>query len=122
VQKIISTMMALALSALPALAAQGKNIKETDRLENAGTVLEEILNIPDDIPPDLLDKAECIVIFPSVIKFAIGIGGSYGRGAMVAAAVNTSPGRGAHLRWRPWRAEALGCNWAVRRPISFCSS
>ncbi len=82
-QKIISTMMALALSALPALAAQGKNIKETDRLENAGTVLEEILNIPDNIPPDLLDKAECVVIFPSVIKFAIGIGGSYGRGAMV---------------------------------------
>jgi SH3 domain-containing YSC84-like protein 1 len=83
VRKIISMMMALALSALPALAAQSKNIKETDRLENAGTVLEEILNIPDDIPPDLLDKAECVVIFPSVIKFAIGIGGSYGRGAMV---------------------------------------
>ncbi len=82
-RKIISMMMALALSALPALAAQSKNIKETDRLENAGTVLEEILNIPDDIPPDLLDKAECVVIFPSVIKFAIGFGGSYGRGAMV---------------------------------------
>ena len=82
-RKIISMMMALALSALPAFAAEGKNIKETDRLENAGTVLEEILNIPDDIPPDLLDKAECVVIFPSVIKFAIGIGGSYGRGAMV---------------------------------------
>ena len=82
-RKIISMMMALALSALPALAAQSKNIKETDRLENAGTVLEEILNIPDNIPQDLLDKAECVVIFPSVIKFAIGIGGSYGRGAMV---------------------------------------
>src|SRR3981081_257759 len=83
VRKIISMMMAVALSALPALAAQSKNIKETDRLENAGTVLEEILNIPDNIPQDLLDKAECVVIFPSVIKFAIGIGGSYGRGAMV---------------------------------------
>src|SRR5712664_385315 len=83
VRKIISMMMALALSALPALAAQSKNVKETDRLENAGTVLEEILNIPDNIPPDLLDKAECVVIFPSVVKFAIGIGGSYGRGAMV---------------------------------------
>src|SRR5882672_9948786 len=83
VRKIISMMMALALSALPALAAQSKNVKETDRLENAGTVLEEILNIPDDIPPDLLDKAECVIVFPSVVKFAIGIGGSYGRGAMV---------------------------------------
>jgi len=82
-RKIISTMMALALTALPALAAEGKDTKETDRLENAGTVLEEILNVPDNIPQDLLDKAECVLIFPSVLKFAIGLGGSYGRGAMV---------------------------------------
>ena len=45
-------------------------MKETDRLENAGTVMEEILNVPDDIPQDLLDKAECVVVFPSVLKFA----------------------------------------------------
>jgi lipid-binding SYLF domain-containing protein len=83
VRKIISLLMALALSALPVLAAPRKDVKETDRLENSGSVLEEILNIPDNIPQDLLDKAECVVIFPSVIKFAIGIGGSYGRGAMV---------------------------------------
>src|SRR6266567_5103339 len=82
VRKIISMMMALALAALPALAAQSKNVKETDRLENAGTVLAEILNIPDNIPPDLLDKAECVVIFPSVLKAAFIVGGSYGRGAM----------------------------------------
>jgi lipid-binding SYLF domain-containing protein len=56
--------------------------RETDRLESAGTVLEEILNVPDDIPTDLLDKAECVIVAPSVVKFAIGIGGSYGRGAM----------------------------------------
>jgi lipid-binding SYLF domain-containing protein len=82
-RKIISTMMALALTALPALAADSKDTKETDRLENAGTVLEEILNVPDNIPQDLLDKAECVLIFPSVLKFAIGLGGSYGRGAMI---------------------------------------
>jgi lipid-binding SYLF domain-containing protein len=80
-RKIISMLMAFGLTALPALAAQDS--KETGRLENAGTVLEEILNIPDNIPQDLLDKAECVVIFPSVLKFAIGLGGSYGRGAMV---------------------------------------
>jgi len=80
-RKIIPMFMALALIALPALAAD--DVKETDRLENAGTVLEEILNVPDDIPQDLIDKAECVVIFPSVLKFAIGLGGSYGRGAMV---------------------------------------
>lgn len=57
--------------------------KEQDRLEDAGQVLQEILNIPDNIPQDLLDRAECVIVLPSVKKFAIGIGGSYGRGAMV---------------------------------------
>jgi lipid-binding SYLF domain-containing protein len=80
-RKTISAVMALALTAVPMLAAKESG-KETDRLDNAGTVLEEILNIPDDIPQDLLDKAECVVVFPSVLKFAIGIGGSYGRGAL----------------------------------------
>ena len=82
-RKVMSILMALALCSLPTLAADDKDTKETDRLENAGSVLEEIVNIPDDIPQDLLDKAECVVVFPSVVKFAIGLGGSYGRGAMV---------------------------------------
>jgi lipid-binding SYLF domain-containing protein len=82
-RKVMSILLALVLWSLPALSADEKDTKETDRLENAGSVLEEILNIPDNIPQDLIDKAECIVVFPSVMKFAIGIGGSYGRGAMV---------------------------------------
>src|SRR6202790_5392531 len=82
-RKVMSLLMALALCSLPSLSKDEKDTKETDRLENAGNVLEEILNIPDNIPQDLLDKAECVIIFPSVVKFAIGIGGSYGRGAMV---------------------------------------
>ncbi len=57
--------------------------KEADRLRECGDVLEAILNIPDDLPSDLLDRAECVIVFPSVKKFAIGIGGSYGRGAIV---------------------------------------
>jgi lipid-binding SYLF domain-containing protein len=56
--------------------------KDDDRLQNAGTVLKEVLNIPDDIPQDLLDKADCVVVFPSVLKAAFVVGGSYGRGAM----------------------------------------
>jgi lipid-binding SYLF domain-containing protein len=56
--------------------------KDEDRLKNSGTVLTEILNIPDDIPQDLLDKADCVVVFPSVLKAAFVVGGSYGRGAM----------------------------------------
>jgi SH3 domain-containing YSC84-like protein 1 len=65
----------------PALAADDE--KETDRVKESGVVLKEILNIPDDIPQDLLDKAECLVILPSVKKGAFGVGGSYGRGVMI---------------------------------------
>src|SRR5712675_340679 len=82
-RKVMAILMALALCSLPTLAADDKDTKETYRLENAGSVLEEIMNIPDDIPQDLLDKAECVVVFPSVLKAAFLIGGSYGRGAMV---------------------------------------
>ncbi|HEY2432672.1 MAG TPA: lipid-binding SYLF domain-containing protein [Vicinamibacterales bacterium] len=70
-------VMVLALSTT--LAAQGK---EEDRLRACATVVKEILNIPDNIPKDLLDKSECVVVFPGVKKLAIGVGGSYGRGAM----------------------------------------
>jgi lipid-binding SYLF domain-containing protein len=60
--------------------------KEQGRLENAGLVMEEILNLPDSIPQDLLNKAECVIVVPSMTKVAIGVGGSYGRGAMVCRA------------------------------------
>jgi len=56
--------------------------KERERVENAGQVMQEILNIPDDIPQSVIDKADCIVVMPSVLKFAFGVGGSYGRGVM----------------------------------------
>ena len=57
--------------------------KEQDRLQNCGTVMEEITHVPDSIPQELLEKANCVVVIPSVVKVAVGIGGSYGRGAMV---------------------------------------
>src|SRR5579864_6860083 len=72
--------MALAMIAPPLLSVVDK--KEAERLENCGTVLKEILDIPDNIPQDLLDKAECVIVYPSVLKAAFVIGGSYGRGAM----------------------------------------
>src|SRR5260370_25053320 len=56
--------------------------KERKRLEACGQVLKEILDIPDGIPKELLNKAECVIVIPSVLKFAIGIGGDYGRGAI----------------------------------------
>ena len=64
--------------AVPTLAQD----KEQDRVENASKVMKEILNAPDSIPQSVLDKADCVVILPSVLKFAIGFGGSYGRGVM----------------------------------------
>lgn len=64
--------------ASPVLAQE----KEQERVENSGTVMKEILNAPDSIPQNVLDKADCVVVLPSVKKFAIGIGGSYGRGVM----------------------------------------
>jgi lipid-binding SYLF domain-containing protein len=63
----------------PAFAGE----KEQERVKESGQVLKEILDIPDDIPQDLLDKAECLVILPSVKKGAFGIGGSFGRGVMI---------------------------------------
>ena len=78
-RKLMALICATALIALPAFP---QDSREEKRLETSGRVLKEILDIPDDIPQDLLDKAECVVIFPSVLKFAIGIGGSYGRGVM----------------------------------------
>jgi lipid-binding SYLF domain-containing protein len=76
---IMSSVLALAI-AFPLAGADKK--KDTDRLENCGLVLKEILDIPDDIPSDLLDKSECVIVYPSVLKAAFVIGGSYGRGAM----------------------------------------
>jgi lipid-binding SYLF domain-containing protein len=76
-RKFVALLVA-ALVAVPSLAQE----KEKDRLENAGRVMQEIVNIPDGIPQDLLKKAECVVVMPSVKKAAIGIGGNYGRGVM----------------------------------------
>jgi SH3 domain-containing YSC84-like protein 1 len=85
----------------PALYGAPANDKDKDdnRLENAGTVIDEILNVPDNIPQDLLNKARCVVVLPSVMKAAFVVGGSYGRGVMVC---RTGPNfRG------PWGAPAM---------------
>lgn len=76
-RKLIA-LVAVAVLALPAFAQE----KEKERLENSGHVMQEILDIPDGIPHDLLQRAECVLVLPSVKKAAIGIGGNYGRGVM----------------------------------------
>jgi SH3 domain-containing YSC84-like protein 1 len=96
-KKIIVCLVAVLFLSMSASAANDD--REEDRVKDAGEVLKEILNIPDDIPQDLLDKAECVVILPSVKKGAFGIGGSYGRGVMVCRG-------GEHYKGK-WGAPAL---------------
>jgi len=79
-KRLFSCLLAVAVLALPVNAGEDK--KESERLENCGQVLKEIMDIPDNIPQDLIDQAECIIVYPSVVKAAFGIGASYGRGAM----------------------------------------
>ena len=78
-KKFVPFLLTLALLALP---LQADDNKEKERLENCGTVLQEIMDIPDNIPQDLIDKADCVIIYPSVVKAAFVFGASYGRGAM----------------------------------------
>ena len=84
---------------LSSWAAAANPEKDEDRLRNSGTVLKEVLDVPDDIPQDLLDRADCVVVFPSVLKAAFIVGGSYGRGAM-------SCRRGENFRG-PWGAPTM---------------
>ena len=83
--------------ACPTFAANES--REQKRLEACGQVFKEIMDIPDGIPKDLLNKAECVIVIPSVLKFAIGIGGDFGRGAITCRT-------GEHFTGR-WSAPAL---------------
>jgi lipid-binding SYLF domain-containing protein len=95
VKRIFSLMVVMALIGLPTYAQKDEN----NRIQNAGKVMVEILNVPDDIPEDILDKAECVIVLPSVIKFAIGFGGSYGRGVMTCRSGKEFSG--------PWSAPSM---------------
>jgi len=84
-KNLIACLLGITLILLPtvsSVARAANKDKDEDRLKDCGTVLKEILDIPDNIPQDLLDKADCVVVYPSVLKAAFVVGGSYGRGAM----------------------------------------
>lgn len=95
--KRATALAAIILLSVPTFAVD--QTREQKRLEACGQVLKEILDIPDDLPKDLLDKAECVIVFPSVLKVAIGIGGDFGRGAITCRT-------GEHFTG-PWSAPAL---------------
>jgi len=79
----MAAVMVMLMSAplLPLRAEEGKT--ERERVEDAGRVMQEILNVPEDIPSKILDHARCVVVMPTVLKAAFVVGGAYGRGAMV---------------------------------------
>lgn len=91
-------IFAVALVGAMGLTAYGQS-KEADRVTSAGKVISEIMNVPDDIPQNVIDKADCVVVLPSVVKLAFGVGGSYGRGVMVC--------RGGHDFRGPWGAPTM---------------
>src|ERR1700688_3012375 len=95
--KRATALATILLLTLPTFAAD--QTREQKRLEACGEVLKEILDIPDNLPKDLLNKAECVIVIPSVLKFAIGIGGDFGRGAISCRS-------GEHFTG-PWSAPAL---------------
>lgn len=95
IKNIVSSLVMVLLIWLPASAQK----KENSRIENAGKVMEEILNVPDDIPADVLNKADCVIVLPSVVKFAFGFGGSYGRGVMTCRSGKNFTG--------PWGAPSM---------------
>ncbi len=97
--KLTTAAIAASLLASGSLTLAGTAKDEHDRLENSGKVMHEILNVPDDIPQDLLDKARCVVVMPSVLKAAFVVGGSYGRGTMVCRTGKDFTG--------PWGAPAM---------------
>jgi lipid-binding SYLF domain-containing protein len=90
--------MALSLMGLMILPAFGQD-KEADRVVAAGTVISEIMNLPDDIPQDVIDRADCVVVLPSVLKAAFIFGGSYGRGVLTC--------RSGHNFRGPWSAPSM---------------
>ncbi|HUA00410.1 MAG TPA: lipid-binding SYLF domain-containing protein [Candidatus Aquilonibacter sp.] len=103
-KKMLSVLLVAALICLPLLLtsssarADDKSHVE-DRLDNSGQVLKEIMNIPDDIPQSLIDKADCVIVIPSVLKAAFIVGGAYGRGAMSCRSGETFQG--------PWGAPTM---------------
>ena len=92
------TVVALSLMGLMVLPVFGQD-KEADRVKNAGKVFTEIVNAPDTLPQSVLDKADCVVVLPSVLKAAFVVGASYGRGVMTCRGGKTFHG--------PWSAPTM---------------
>jgi SH3 domain-containing YSC84-like protein 1 len=97
--RYLSLALCVLLSTVALNAQKDTQSKEQARLENCGVVMQEIIDVPDNIPQELLQKAECVIVIPSMTTVAVGVGGSYGRGAMVCRSGKGFSG--------PWGAPAM---------------
>src|SRR5260370_14277473 len=104
----------LGLGSLSAARNPSEAKTEQARLQNAGTVMQEILKVPDDIPQDLIDKARCVVVMPSVLKAAFVVGGSYGRVTMVCRTGKDFTG--------PWWSPAMYALEVGRVGLQICGA
>ncbi len=99
-KRLILVVLGILMLASLTFANEGdKQKREQDRLQNADLVMQEILKVPDSIPQDLLDRARCVIVMPSVLKAAFVVGGSYGRGTMACRTGKSFSG--------PWGAPAM---------------
>ena len=98
-RSILVVLGMLTLASLTFANDEDRQKREQGRLQNASLVMQEILKVPDNIPKDLLDRARCVIVMPSVLKAAFVFGGSYGRGAMVCRTGKNFSG--------PWGAPAM---------------
>lgn len=102
-RKLLSLLSVAALIAVvfstPSAARAADKSKDEQRLQDSGQVMKEIINIPDDIPQNLLDKADCVIVIPSMLKGAFVVGASYGRGAMTCRSGDDFEG--------PWGAPTM---------------
>jgi SH3 domain-containing YSC84-like protein 1 len=96
---VIAALCAATILACPMLSRADDKSKDEERLQDSGQVMQEIINIPDNIPQTLLDKADCVIVIPSVIKGAFVVGASYGRGAMTCRSGDDFQG--------PWGAPTM---------------
>src|SRR5260370_2391929 len=124
-RKFLSCLSSVLFAAAPffaEVASASDQTKDDDRLKNCGTVLKEILDVPDDIPQDLLDKADCVVVFPSVLKAAFIVGASYGRGAMSCRKGENFGGPSGAPTMRALEGGGLGVRIAVEPTHFVCRS
>jgi lipid-binding SYLF domain-containing protein len=103
-KRILSALLIAALIGLPMVFAPlasraDDTTKDEDRIRTAGQVVREIMNIPDNIPQSLIDKADCVIVYPSVLKAAFIVGASYGRGIMTCRSGDEFNG--------PWSAPSM---------------